>query len=624
MVQRLTGRKVLPVEVLNRLVATTDGVPLFVEELTKMILESGLVKEREGRYELAGPVPTFAIPATLHDSLMARLDRLGPSKQVAQLGAVLGREFSYEVIQAVAPVDEATLQEALAQLINAELVYQRGMPPQARYTFKHVLIQEAAYQSLPRSTRRHYHRQIVQVLETRFPETCKTHPELLAHHYTDAGLNARAVPYWQQAGQRAIQRSAHAEALSHFTQGLQLLRTLPDTPERTQHELALQLGLGGASRVIKGTAASDVEQAYDRALDLTQQLPDTAQRIRVLSSLAAMYDARGALQRAQALGEECLALALRNQDPESLRQAHQALGRTLYWRGQIVSARVHLEQAFTLSESQKDRSPPFFAARLHPREHSRMTNLCMTALILYLQGYPDQAWQRCHTALDLAQELSYPYSRVAVLLWATWLHLFCGEGQAAHERVETAVAMAIEQGFPLWEAMGTILHGWTLVAQGRGEDGIAQMHRGLTALRTMEVKQAMPSYLILLAEAYGKEGRTAEGLHVVEEALAEVDKTGARWEEAALYRLKGELLLACTAGHQGEAEACFQQALDVARRQQAKSIELRAAMSLARLWRRQAKPAQGRPLLAEVYGWFTEGFDTLDLREAKLLLEALQ
>jgi tetratricopeptide (TPR) repeat protein len=305
-------------------------------------------------------------------------------------------------------------------------------------------------------------------------------------------------------------------------------------------------------RVIKGTAASEVEYAYDRALELSRQLQDTAQRIRVLSSLATMYDARGALQRAQALGEECLALAQRDQDPESLRQAHQALGRTLYWRGQIVSARVHLEQAFTLADSQQDRSPTFFATRFHPPEHSRMTNLCMTALILYLQGYPDQARQRCHTALDIAQELSHPYSLVAVLLWDTWLQLFCGEGQVAHERVETAGAIAIEQGFPLWEAMGAILRGWTVVAQGHGEDGITQMHQGLAALETMEVKQAMPSYLILLAQAYGKVGRTAEGLRIMHEALIEVDKTGAHWEEAALYQGKGELLLGCAAEHQGE------------------------------------------------------------------------
>jgi predicted ATPase len=292
MIGNVVEGKLLPAEVVQKLVATTDGVPLFVEELTKMVVELGLVKEREERYELTGPLPPLAIPTTLHDSLMARLDRLGLAKQVAQLGAVVGREFGYEVLQAVSPVEEAVLQQGLAQLVDAELLYQRGLPPQARYRFKHALIQEAAYQSLLRSTRRQYHQQIVQVLEAKSPETCETHPELVAHHYTEAGLNAQAIPYWQRAGQRAIERSANVEALVHLTKGLELLRTLPDTLERFEQELTLQLALGTTLLVLKGHTAPELERLYTRARELGQQVGDGQQLFRALLGLRSVYNHR--------------------------------------------------------------------------------------------------------------------------------------------------------------------------------------------------------------------------------------------------------------------------------------------------------------------------------------------
>jgi predicted ATPase len=315
MVQRLMGSKALPAEVLHRLVATTDGVPLFVEELTKMVLESGLVKEREGRYELAGPMPALAIPATLHDSLTARLDRLGPVKQVAQLGAVLGREFPYALIQAIAPVEEMALQQALMQLVAAELLYQRGLPPQAQYTFKHALIQDAAYQAMLRSTRRQYHQQVTQVLKERFPDVCEIHPELLAHHFTEAGLREKAIPYWQQAGQQAIQRSANIEAISHLMRGLEELQTLPETLERNQQELSLQLNLGAAYSMLKGFTVSEMEKAYNRAEQLCHQVGDTPQSFTALAGLKRFYRNRTELKTAQKLGEQLLRLA------ESMRES---------------------------------------------------------------------------------------------------------------------------------------------------------------------------------------------------------------------------------------------------------------------------------------------------------------
>ena len=318
MVARVAGNKALPAEVQQQLVIKTDGVPLFVEELTKMVLESGLLREREDRYELTDPLPPLAIPTTLRDSLEARLDRLAAVKEVAQLGAILGREFSYELLQAISPLDEPTLQHGLSQLVEAELLYRRGLPPQVIYTFKHALIQEAAYQSLLKRTRQEYHQRIAQVLAERFPETVEMQPELLAHHFTEAGLSGPAVGYWRRAGQRGIERSAYVEAISHLTKGLELLNTLPDTSERTLQELILQTNLGPALMATKGFGAPEVQHAYDRARELCRQVGETPQLFPVLRGLSTFYIVRAELQTAHELAEELLRLAQSAQDPAML------------------------------------------------------------------------------------------------------------------------------------------------------------------------------------------------------------------------------------------------------------------------------------------------------------------
>src|SRR5262252_3893587 len=333
MIGHVVGGKRLPAEVVQKLVATTDGVPLFVEELTKMVVELGLVKEREERYELTGPLLPLAIPTTLHDSLMARLDRLAAVKGLAQLGATLGREFSYELLHAVSPWDEVTVQRGLQQLVEAEFLYQQGLPPQATYLFKHALIQDAAYQSLLRSTRQQHHQRIAQVLETQFPELCTTQPELLAYHYTEAGFTAQALPYWQRAGEQASARSAHVEAVHHLTKGLEVLKTLPDTPERTQQELSLQTALGLPLLATKGMAAPEVEHTYARARALCQQLGETPQLFSVLWGLWWFYEVRGEVQTARELAEQLFSLAQRSPDPALLLQAHRAMGQTLFWLG---------------------------------------------------------------------------------------------------------------------------------------------------------------------------------------------------------------------------------------------------------------------------------------------------
>jgi predicted ATPase len=341
MIVRVTGDKALPPEVVEQIVAKTDGVPLFVEELTKMVLESGLLREGEERYELTGPLPPLAIPATLHDSLMARLDRLATVKDVAQLGATIGRTFTYELLQAVSPLDAAVLQQGLRQLVEAELVYQRGLPPQATYTFKHALIQDAAYQSLLRSTRQQYHQRIAQVLEAQFPEMAETQPELLAQHYTAADCTEQAVVYWQQAGQRALERSAYQEAIQHLTHGLTLLSTLPETPARAQQELNLQIALGPALMNTKGQAAPEVERAYARTRELCQQVGDTPQLFPVLWGLWSFHHTGGKLQTARELGEHLLSLSHRIQDSSLRLEAHRALGGTLVYLGEFAAAMEH-------------------------------------------------------------------------------------------------------------------------------------------------------------------------------------------------------------------------------------------------------------------------------------------
>ncbi|MBI3795363.1 MAG: tetratricopeptide repeat protein, partial [Deltaproteobacteria bacterium] len=531
------GGIALPDDLIDAVIARTDGVPLFVEELTKTVLESVESRESVGSGRRLGQSSLLSgIPATLQDALMARLDRLGPVKEVAQLGATLGREFSYELMQAVCPLDEVTLQHGLKQLVEAELLYQRGLLPQARYLFKHALIQDTAYQSLLKSSRQQYHKKIVQAFEDRFPETQDTQPELVAHHYTEAGLITQAIPYWQKAGQKAAQRSANVEAVTHLTTGLELLKTLPDTPERAQQELDLQIVLGPALMATKGYAAPDVAQAYTRARELCQQVGETPQLLQVLLGLAAYYMIRAELQTARELGEQCLPLAQRMHDLARLLQTHYTLGVVLFQLGELVLAREHFEQSMALYNPQKRRSH-------RALQDPGVGCLSYTALILWSLGYPEQALKKSHEALTLAQELSHSFSLAVALNWTAWLHQCRREGQLTQERAEAAMTQATEQGFPYWLAWGRIMRGGALAEQGRGEEGITQMRQGITAYLATGGETGRPHFLALLAEAYGKQGQAEEGLRVLTEALTPANKNEDRYYEAELYRLKGELTL---------------------------------------------------------------------------------
>jgi class 3 adenylate cyclase/predicted ATPase len=618
-IRQVAHGKTLPPEVIEQIVARTDGVPLFVEELTKMVLESGLLQEREERYELSGPLPPLAIPATLHDSLMARLDRLATVKALAQLGATLGREFAYDLLQAVSPWDEATLQRGLHQLVEAEFLYQQGLPPQATYVFKHALIQEAAYQSLLRSTRQQYHQQVAQMLEARFPATVATEPELVAHHYTAAGCAAQAVGYWQQAGQRAMQRSANVEAIAHLRQGIDLLTTLPETPARVQAELTFQTTLGPALMATRGYAAPEVAATYNRARELCQQAEETPELFPVLWGMWALYLGRAEHETAREFGEQCLSLARRLDDPALLLQAHHALGVSEFYLGQLSQAHAHLEQGIRLYDPQQHHALTFLYGNVDPT----VACLVYAGWTLWLLGYPDQALERVNEALTLAQQLEHPYTLARGLYLTAFLHQLRREWQAVSEHANTAITVATAQQMALMLAVGPIMRGWALAMQGQRAEGLTQLRQGLDAYRATGAAYQRPHFLGMLAEVHQSLRQPEAGLTALSEALALVETTGERYYAAELHRLKGELLLQHAAPEGSHAETCFQQALDLARRQQAKALELRAAMSLSRLWQQQGKRDEARALLAPIYGWFTEGFDTADLQEARALLEAL-
>ena len=598
-----------------QLLAKADGNPFFLEELARTVVEQGADAHS----------PT--VPDTVQAVLLARIDRLpATAKRLLQTAAVIGKDVALPLLQAVTEGPEEAMHRDLGHLQAAEFLYETYTPAALAYTFKHVLTQEVACQSLVRRVRQQYHAHIAQVLEEQFPEVAETQPELLAHHYTEASFSEQALSYWQRAGQRAIERSANHEAVSHFTKGLELLKVLPETPERSQQELALQLALGPPLRMIKGHATPEVEGVYIRIHELSQQVEDHRQQFSALLSLSRLYLNQARVQKAREVAEQCVTLAQRVQNPAFLLEAHRMLGQTLFWRGDFVTARRHLEQGIALYDVQQDYVQAF-GSTIDPG----VVCLSVLAWTLWMLGYPDCALTKIRKALTLAQELltqklSHAYSMAFALNYATMLHAWHREVQFAKERAEAVITLSNEHGFYQFLSVAMIRRGWALAKQGAVAEGIRQLHQGLAAIRDTGTELALSHHLALLAEAYCQGEQVNAGLNVLAEALVHLDKTLERGLESEIYRLKGDCLRAQTGERSEgrEAEEYFRQALDVARRQQAKSLELRAAMSLSRLWQQQGRRAEAYQILVEVYGWFTEGFETPDLREAKALLETLQ
>lgn len=498
LVTLIPGGETLETSVVEQLAKRSDGIPLFTEELTRMVVESSS-QQNGATGEDSTPV---VIPRSLQDLLTARLDKLGPAKETAQLGSVLGKEFSYELIKAVSALDELVVQHDLRRLVETEILNKDGDIPQARYFFHHALIQEAAYQSLLMDKRQQHHEHIAQTLKEQFPHIVEAQPELLAHHLTEAGSIGEAIGYWQKAGQKAIERSAYVEAIRHLNQGLDLLKILPDTPEHDTQELSYQALLGPALMATRGLADPEVGKVYTRARELCQRVEETPQLFPVLRGLTAFYSVRAEHQTTYELAEQCLHLAQRQQDPILLIGSHLELGATLFYQGEFLQAREQLERGVGLYDAEAHRSHAFTYGY-----DLGVACLARLASVLWFLGYPDQAREKSQEALLLAEKQAHPFSLAYALSFSTDCHRLLREGKTTQEQAEETITLAKEQGFPTWEVGATILRGWSLIEQGRHHEGIMQLEQGLATWQGMGAKVGRPSWLVLLSEGYRQEGR---------------------------------------------------------------------------------------------------------------------
>jgi class 3 adenylate cyclase/predicted ATPase len=617
MILEVTGGKEIPGEVYDQIISKTDGVPLFIEELTKAVLESGLLRYADGRYVIDGPLPPLAIPTTLHDSLMARLDRFAPVKEIAQIGAVLGREFSYRLIAAVARTSTAFLQSALSQLADAELIFERGERPDSSYIFKHALVQDAAYESLLRSKRQHLHHRIAVVLKEQFAETIEQQPELMAHHLLQAGLIEPAIGYLQKAGQRAIQRSANTEAIGHLNHALELLHSLPTNRELARTELELEVMLGQAMIAGRGYAADETKEVLLRAKKLIGESTAPSQKFAILYGIWACYYVGGEVGMLRAAADDFLAEAEHHDDSAALCLSHRTLGTTLVTMGDFVGGRWHLERARELYD---------------PVNHTRFryqygqdigaAALCYLCWALWHLGYVEQAAAVSSEAMAIAESSSHPHTLAYTICHALGMLDVCRrrtEDMQSYAKV--AVAASTDHGFPFWAAGGRIFEGWAVSCQGQADRGIELLEQGLSAWRATGARLWLPIFLALKAQAQAKGGYSEVALQTIEQAVTVSNETNERWAIAEVLRVKAELLEATGRAKPDEIAALLVDSLEIARGQKARSWELRIACDLAHLRQRQGRWEEAASLLQASYGQFTEGLESPDLKYAKMLLD---
>jgi predicted ATPase len=607
----------------------TRGHPLFLVTIVDELRRQGLLREEATGWDVSKTVEAIrgAVPDSLRQIIEQQLSHVRPEDQeLLEAASLAGREFSAAALTAVSNQGTEDIEarlDALArqgQFLRAGgLVAWPDGTVAAGYSFRHDLYREILYDRVPPSRQRRWHLQIGTRKEAGYGARAREIAAELAVHFVQGRDLDRAVHYLRYAGENALQRSAYHEAATHLTKGVEVVQLLPDTPTRAQQELDLRIALGPALMAIKGPGDSEVEQVYTWARVLCTQVGETLQLFPVLWGLREFYNTRGELQTARELGEQGLALAERQHDPALVLEAHAALAATLFYLGEFAAACSHAEQGLALYDPQQHRH------LAHRGAGQDVGVLCLnhlSASLGYL-GYADQALQRSREMVTLARGLAHPLSLAAALSWTARFHQIRREPQVVHELADAVIALAIAQGFPQWWAQGIVLRGWALAEQGQAAEGVAQIRQGLAAWQATGAEIGRQWRLLLLAEAQGHMGQTGAGLATLAEALAVVARTGDRRDEAEIHRLTGEFLLRQAGPSEPQAEACFRQALHVARRQQAKALELRVAMSLSRLWRQQGKRVEARQLLTEIYGWFTEGFDTADLQEAKVLLDAL-
>jgi predicted ATPase len=590
-------------------------VPLFVEEFTTMAVEAGaLGGAPEGSAVFAGA----AIPATLQDLMMARLDRMGSNLEVVQLAAAVGRDFTYDLLHAVSPLSEPDLQAELAKLVKAELLFQRGRPPRVTYQFKHALIQDAAYQSLLKKTRQQFHLRIGEVLESRSPETAAQQPELLAYHYTQAGQTARAVEFWDRAADRSLRRCAHVEAVEQLTRALELLRTLPDSPDRRAREIRMHVALGVPLQATRGYSAPEVEATYARAEELCRQGGTSGQLFPVVYGLFRYYLLKAQYRKAQDLAERLARTADEERNIEYRAAADRALGSALVYQGQYPAAIDRLRRVTAVAPTPELRS----AAYAYDVVDAWVVAHSYLAWGLWLMGWPDQARAQSRSALEAAAGLDHPFSLVLAKAFASWSRQFEGDVAGTLRAADETLAIARERRFAFWFGWGRIMRGWALGRTGDPAGGAVEIRDGLAEWQAQGSELGRCYFLALLADVLGMGGRVDEALATLSDADRLSAATGEGCWRPEIHRLRGDLLLrrADDAG----AEAAYRFALDEARRQQARSHELRAATSLARLTAKRGDPAAGRDLLAPVLSAMTEGLDTPDLKAARELLDQLR
>jgi predicted ATPase len=608
----------LPESLVAQIYHRTSGVPLLVEEFTRMARESTVFESGGASSPRSTPADSRELPQTLQELVMARLGRMSGDLEVAHFAATLGREFDYELLAAVVTVDEETLLGELGRLVAAGILYVKGRPPACTYLFKHALLEEALHHAIGDQKRRQFHQRVAEVMEARFAHLVETQPELLALHFTEAGIIEKAVGYCLKAGLRSRDRCAHVEAVSHLTQGLKLLKTLPGSPERDARELEFLGPLGTSYIASRGYASPEVGPVFRRARTLCQRVGRTPQIFAMMWGNFAFHIVRGDFRICTELANKAMEFADRLDDPGILMEALFLKGLTRLYRGDFAGARDCCAQAITDLDNRERTA--FWAALVG--ENAGVTHRCYLALALWHLGFPDQALRVNDEMLELARSIQHPFSLEYALHHSAWLFHHCRLGTRAQAAGEEQMRIATEQGFLFWHASGSLYAAGGLLLQGRLEPGLRLLQKGLEAYRSTGAELAVPFYLSLLAGGCAQTGRFSEARVALKEALALAEKNDERFHEAELYRLKGELALA-ESDDQAVAEESFRQAVEIAKRQRSKAWELRATTSLARLLEKQGRHEEAFRVLSAVHGVFTEGFATPDLKDAKALLESL-
>jgi predicted ATPase len=624
MIDRVIGNKLLSESLRQDIIERTDGIPLFVEEMTKAVLEAESQGEAQRMAAAVSP-PALAVPASLHASLMTRLDRLGPAKEVAQIAAAIGREFSHALLAAVVRKPEAELGSALDRLINAGLLFRQGVPPHASYLFKHALVQDAAYGTLLREPRRALHARIAEALESQFTEIAESQPELLARHCTEAALIERAAGLWGKAGQRSLARSALVEAAEQLTRALAQIAALPGTPVLRREEIKLQIGLANALMHTKGYASLETKASLDQAHSLIQRAETAGERLEdPLLLFSVLYGVwvnnyiafNGDMMRE--LATQFLALAEKHEATVPIMVGHRLLGISLLVTGNIAESRSYYDHAIALYDPVAHRP---LATRFG--QDILVATLSYRSLAMWLLGYPEAARMESERAIKDAREIGQATTLMHVLCHAAFTNILRGDYAAAAAQGEELAALAEEKVSPYWKAHGMMQDGCAMVLAGKASKAARIVGSGIAECRSTGATAWMPWYLSFLARAHANLGELVDARHFIAEALTVIETTKETWCEAEVRRVAGDIALKSPEPDTAKAEDYFDRALAVAREQQAKSWELRAAMSMARLWCDQGKRQQAHDLLAPVYGWFVEGFDTLDLKQAKALLDEL-